>query len=139
MPPQNSDKPVRDVAAAVILDAQGRALLLQRSPTAPYFPNCWGVVTGMIDPGETPAQAAVREIKEELGVEGAVLESGEPFTVDIGPFVARVWPFHCSLNAPDAIHLHAENQTYEWVRLHEVFTRDTVPRLDQDFRALGLL
>jgi len=136
---QAAEKPARDVAAAVIQHADGRVMLVQRGPTAPTFPGCWGVITGFVEPGETPAAAALREIAEELGVSGRVLRGGEPFRVDSGPFVAQVWPLLCAIDAPEAITLQAENQRYEWVALDEVLARPTVPRLDQDFRALGLL
>lgn len=137
--PPPDDKPIRDVAAAVIQDEQGRVLLLQRGPGAPTFPNHWGLVTGEVDPGEAPQAAALREIAEELGVKGRVLRAGEPFQVDIGEYIVRVWPFLCALDRPTEIHLQPENQRYEWVPIRDVFERQTIPRIDQDFRALGLL
>jgi 8-oxo-dGTP pyrophosphatase MutT (NUDIX family) len=50
-------------AAGVVLDADGRVLLGRRSDTGQ-----WGLPGGIIDPGEEPADAAVREIYEETGV-----------------------------------------------------------------------
>ncbi|MBN2471696.1 MAG: NUDIX hydrolase [Anaerolineae bacterium] len=132
-------EPIRDVAAAVIQRADGRVLLVQRGATAPTFPNCWGVITGFVEPGEPPAQTALREIAEELGISARVVREGAPFEVDIGPFIVRAWPFLCAINPGDAIQLHAENQRYEWVALSDVFARPTIPQLEQDFRALGLL
>lgn len=138
-------KSVRDVAAAVILDEAGadggavRVLLLQRGATAPTYPGHWGVVTGYVEAGETPAQTAEREIVEELGVTGRVVQAGEPFQVDVGPFFVQVWPLRCVIEDPLALQLQAENQRYAWVALADVFERPTVPNLDQDFRALGLL
>ncbi len=132
-------KPIRDVAAAVIQDEAGRVLLVQRGATAPTFPGCWGVVTGFVDAGETPAGAVGREIVEELGAVGRIVRAGAPFTVDIGPFIVRAWPFLCTLEAGSTIHLQEENQRYEWVALADVFSRPLIPQLDQDFRALGLL
>ncbi len=136
---ETADKPVRDVVAAVIQRADGRVLLVQRGPTAPTFPGYWGVITGFIEAGETAAAAALREIAEELGVSGRVLRGGEPFRVDIGSLVVQVWPLLCAIDAPEAIVLHPENQRYDWVALEDVFTRPTIPQLDRDFRALGLL
>jgi 8-oxo-dGTP pyrophosphatase MutT (NUDIX family) len=34
----------------------------------------WALPKGKIDPGETPAEAAVREVREETGVEGRLVE-----------------------------------------------------------------
>jgi 8-oxo-dGTP pyrophosphatase MutT (NUDIX family) len=50
-------------AAGVVLDAGGRVLLGRRADT-----GNWGLPGGIVDPGEEPADAAVREIYEETGV-----------------------------------------------------------------------
>lgn len=47
---------------AVVLHA-GAVLLVRRSDN-----GCWAPVTGIVDPGEHPAKAAVREVLEETGV-----------------------------------------------------------------------
>jgi len=36
--------------------------------------DVWALPKGKIDPGETPAEAAVREVREETGVEGRLVE-----------------------------------------------------------------
>jgi 8-oxo-dGTP pyrophosphatase MutT (NUDIX family) len=48
---------------AVVVDDDGRVLLGRRADT-----GCWALITGIIDPGEQPADAAVRECFEETGV-----------------------------------------------------------------------
>ena len=50
-------------ASAVVRDGNGRILLLRRGDT-----GRWSLPAGMIDPGEQPAEAAVREVYEETGV-----------------------------------------------------------------------
>ena len=56
---------------AVIKDAQGRLLLIKRghAPGA----GLWSLPGGRIEPGETDAQALVREMREETGL---VVEAG---------------------------------------------------------------
>jgi 8-oxo-dGTP pyrophosphatase MutT (NUDIX family) len=53
-------------AGAVLVDDQQRALLIWRHR---FITGRWGweIPMGMIDPGETPAQAAAREVEEETG------------------------------------------------------------------------
>jgi 8-oxo-dGTP pyrophosphatase MutT (NUDIX family) len=47
------------------VDPAGRLLLVRHTG----HNDGWGVLGGAIDPGESPAEAAVRESREEIGVE----------------------------------------------------------------------
>lgn len=49
--------------------ADGQYIMQQRSLKAKYSPGEWDVTGGGVLSGETSAEAAVREAKEELGVE----------------------------------------------------------------------
>jgi len=60
------DKTV-EVAAAVVQRADGSFLLAQRPPGKVYA-GYWEFPGGKIEPGESPAQALVRELHEELGL-----------------------------------------------------------------------
>ena len=57
------------LAARVVLIDPADTILLIRShdPTLDASPRWWHVPGGGLDPGETPEQAAVREIFEEVG------------------------------------------------------------------------
>jgi len=66
------------VAAAALIDGQGRVLLARR-PEGKKMAGLWEFPGGKVDPGETPEAALARELKEELGV--TVRES------DVAPFV----------------------------------------------------
>lgn len=58
------------VGAAIV--GGGRCLAARRSAAMP-LPGCWEFPGGKVEPGESPAAALVREIREELGVEIEIL------------------------------------------------------------------
>jgi 8-oxo-dGTP diphosphatase len=64
------------VVAAVIRDGNGRVLLTRR-PDGKHMGGLWEFPGGKIEDGESPADALVRELAEELGVTIAV---GPPMT-----------------------------------------------------------
>ena len=59
---------VTRVAAAVIVRPDGRVLLAQR-PAGKAYEGYWEFPGGKLEPGETPAHALSRELKEELGLD----------------------------------------------------------------------
>lgn len=56
-----------DVAAAVITRPDGSFLLGQRAPGT-FYPGYWEFPGGKVEAGESPRQALVRELEEELGI-----------------------------------------------------------------------
>ena len=56
------------VVAAALVDADGRVLLQQRAPGR-HMEGLWEFPGGMVEPGERPDAALIRELAEELGIE----------------------------------------------------------------------
>ena len=57
------------LAGVILEDEQGNIALQLRDDNPTIInPNKWSVFGGHIEPGEDPANAAVREIAEELGI-----------------------------------------------------------------------
>ena len=61
-------RPMLLVAAAALIDVDGRVLLAQR-PEGKSMAGLWEFPGGKLAAGETPEQALVRELAEELGVD----------------------------------------------------------------------
>lgn len=56
------------VSAVALVDVDGRVLLAQR-PEGKSMAGLWEFPGGKVEQGETPEQALIRELQEELGVD----------------------------------------------------------------------
>ncbi|WP_412538956.1 NUDIX hydrolase [Longispora sp. K20-0274] len=64
-----------DTAVVIVRDAAGRVLLVRQNYGSRFF----GLPGGKVEPGESIAQAAVREVREETGL---VVTVGDRVSVD---------------------------------------------------------
>lgn len=106
-----------------------RVLVLQRSDTASR-PGSWEIVYGKIDAGERPERAAVRELREETGLDVQAL-----YDVTVGSFylhasqTIQMTIIFAALVAEDSeVTLSEEHQRYEWLSVDEACNRFTWPR-----------
>lgn len=53
-------------AIIFILAKKDKVLLQRRDEFAKHYPKRWGLISGSIEPDESPEQALQREVKEEL-------------------------------------------------------------------------
>jgi 8-oxo-dGTP diphosphatase len=61
-------KPLLLVAAAALVDVDGRVLICQRPP-GKALAGLWEFPGGKVEAGETPEACLIRELDEELGIE----------------------------------------------------------------------
>ncbi len=83
-------RPYRAGVGIVLLNDRGLVFVGRRSDT----PGAWQMPQGGIDRGETPREAAIRELEEETGTDKAefVAESRGWLSYDLPPQIAaRVW------------------------------------------------
>lgn len=63
-----SARPLVLVAACALVDVDGRVLITRR-PQGKSMAGLWEFPGGKVEPGERPADALIRELAEELGIE----------------------------------------------------------------------
>lgn len=81
-----------EAAGGIVLDAQGQLLVFFRRQS-------WDLPKGKIDPGETPEQAALREVWEETGLQQLQLGPPAGITYHTYPLkdkriLKKTWWFH---------------------------------------------
>ena len=60
-----------DLGVAALVSLENKVLLVQEAQG--NFKGKWGLPKGFVDPGELPRDAAIRELKEECGLDGRVV------------------------------------------------------------------
>lgn len=117
--PEHPDVKTVHVAAACLIDSDGRILLAQR-PEGKSMAGLWEFPGGKIEAGETPEYALMRELEEELGIEtrpccftpiAYASHCYDNFHLSMPLFACRTWRGHI---------IPKENQTFKWVRTSEL-------------------
>ena len=100
----------KEVVAAIIVK-DGRVFATQRGYGD--FKDWWEFPGGKIEPGESPEQALVREIREELDAEIRIQSLLRTVEWDYPAFHLTLHCFICSL-VRDALHLN-EHEAARWL------------------------
>ncbi|MBI2907362.1 MAG: NUDIX pyrophosphatase [Chloroflexi bacterium] len=116
------------------LEKDGRILILKRSSRVGTYQGRWGGVAGYIDPGKTPHEQAIQEIREETGLAEKDLElvkEGKTLEV-VDENLGRKWivhPFRFRVEGHEEIRTDWEHVETAWIEPAELVVFDTVPRL----------
>ena len=107
------------VSAVALIDRDGRVLIAQR-PEGKSMAGLWEFPGGKIEGGETPEQALIRELYEELGIETLssclapltfASHRYSEFHLLMPLFVCRKW---------DGIPKSKEGQNLKWVYVNKL-------------------
>jgi len=70
----------------VLIRRHDEYLILHRSPRQGAY---WHCVAGGVEEGETYAEAAVRELREETGLDAELVDLGRPYSIHVECFLAE--------------------------------------------------
>jgi len=111
------------VVCAVIEDGRGRCLVAQR-PAHKHLGLKWEFAGGKVEAGETPQNALIREIEEELGCDIVIEHALPRFTHDYGAVTIEMIPFVCTLASGSPVPHPHEHIAVRWVTDSELATLD---------------
>ncbi|HEX6050201.1 MAG TPA: NUDIX domain-containing protein [Gemmatimonadaceae bacterium] len=105
-------------------------VLLLRRAAGTRCPGSWEAVHGRIERDERPERAAVREVREETGLEIDRLYNitCQPFYLHTAGVVQVAVVFAAFVTEAAAVAIGAEHDTHEWLPFAEAATRFTWPR-----------
>ena len=112
-----------EVVAAIIHDEQGRVFATQRGYGE--WKDYWEFPGGKIERGETPEEALVREIWEELATRIAVKRLMETVEWDYPSFHLTMHCYHCQVESG---HLELkEHEAAKWLHKDDLESVDWLP------------
>lgn len=113
----------------IIRPSSWHILVLQRAPNT-RCPGSWETVHGHIEAGEAPEAAAVREAREETGlqVERLYNVTVQPFYLHRYKAVHLAVVFAAFVNEEAEVTLGPEHQQAEWLTVDEALARYAWPR-----------
>ncbi len=120
-------QPIVVVGAALV---DGGRLLAARRSAPVELAGRWELPGGKVEPGESPEQALVRELREELGVTAEPVERVQGEWPLKPGHVLRIWVARLLDGAPEPLEDHDE---LRWLTPEEVWDVDW---LDQDVAAV---
>ena len=120
-------KTIKVVAAVICSSLAKKELVLATARGYGDYKGMWEFPGGKIEAGETPQQALVREIKEELDVEITVGELLHTIEYDYPDFHLSMDCFWCEISAGTLV--AKEAQEIRWLSAHEL---NDVPWLPAD-------
>lgn len=115
-----------------VIERDRKFLILQRAPDESSGGR-WCFPGGKIEEKESAREAALREVKEETGLDATVLDDGEVFEAEGELGVWKIYPF--LMEADGKVDLNYEHSDFEWADKKELEELDTLG----DMKAIEVL
>lgn len=115
-------------ASCCCLHCGDKFLIVQNAPDQDE-PGLWGHPGGKIEPGESPRDAALRELQEETGIilEPHAITKGCMLYVRGSSCDYVLYMFKGKIDKQPAVLLSHEHSDYKWVTIEEFFTYPLLP------------
>ncbi len=126
------------VATSLLLNSDGKLLILKRSDKVKTYKGLWGGVAGYVEKDEKPYETAIKEIYEEVGLKKedvSLIKKLDPilFTdfYDQKRYDWEIFVFLFEIRKKSKIKIDWEHSDYRWIKPSEIINYETVPHLKE--------
>ena len=123
-----------NVVTVLLINDEEKILILKRSNKVRTYKGLWGGVAGYIEENETPYETALKEIKEEVGLENEdvkFLKKFDPISFsDIYEgerYDWKIFSFLFKIKEKRKVKIDWEHTKYRWIAPFQIKKFDTVP------------
>jgi len=126
------------VVSCLLLNKEGEILILKRSKKVKTYKGMWGVVAGYIEKDEKPFDTAIKEIKEEIGLNKNDVKFVKGLdAIKLMDYYNKekydwlIFPFVFNIKKKDKINIDWEHLEYRWIKPSQIKNYKTVPYLKE--------
>lgn len=103
-----------------IMNKEGKFLIQKRTKSRKRFPNMWSLTAGAVDTGETSVEGAIRETKEEIGINIEKEEFELILSIKRKHNFLDIWLVRKDIDLKDIVMQEEEVQKVKWVTKEEL-------------------
>lgn len=129
-------KPLDKAANIVVKHSETEEFLVVQRSVHDTLPLRWEFPGGGVDEGEGIREAALRELAEETGLEGEVLNRGDSDTVELRERFLEIHVFEVKVEEKD-VKLSREHRDFQWVSKEEIEKLDSEKGMQLDLEAIN--
>jgi len=125
-----------EVATSLLINSDGKLLILKRSKFVKTYKGLWGGVAGYVEEDEKPYETAIKEIKEEVGLKKddiSLIKKIDPiiFTdfYEKKRYDWKIFVFLFKIKKKSKIRIDWEHSEYRWILPSDIVKYETVPHL----------
>ena len=130
------EKEINGEVALAVPDHKDKFLLLKRSQENSSSGE-WTFPGGKIEENEAEREAAIRELQEETGLKGKIVNSGNEYIGEGELGYWKIYPFHIKVKSKK-VELDYEHSEYKWLSIDELKNYETMGNL-KSLKALDMI